>query len=185
MRILGIDPGTRISGWAIVERQGTSDVSIESGIIKLAQYGEVEKLAKLYKHIIELIEIYAPKELALERTFLAKNVNSTIKLAEARASVMVAATIKELQVFEYAPKEVKLLVTGSGSADKNTVKISVKRYFNLSGSLSADASDALAIALAHSVKRRNPLFGLNNKTKSNLTKRSTSWRNFNPGSIKS
>lgn len=185
MRILGIDPGTRIGGWAIIERQNTRDIYIESGVIKLAKYGEVEKLGKLYKSIIELIETYAPKELALERVFLAKNVNSTIKLAEARASVMVAATNKELQVFEYAPKEVKLLVAGSGSADKKAVELCVKRHFDLSGSLSADASDALAIALAHSIKKRNPLFGLNNKTKSNLTKRSSSWRNFNPESIKS
>lgn len=184
MRILGIDPGSRISGWAIIETQNKSEIYIAGGIIKLGDYDEVEKLGKLFNFISELIQTYNPKHLALERTFLAKNVNSTIKLAEARAAVMVAATINEVQVFEYAPKEVKLLVTGFGSASKEAMQTSVKRHFDLSGEISSDAADALGISLAHSVKSRNPLFSLSDKKKSNLTARKTSWRNFNPDSFK-
>lgn len=182
MRILGIDPGTKITGWAVIDAKAKTENYLVGGIIKLANFGEVEKLGELYKNIVELIEEYQIQIVALERVFLAKNVNSTIKLAEARAAVMVAASTNNLSLFEYSPKEVKLLVAGFGSATKEAMQLSVKRHFKLDFDISTDAADALGIALAHSVKSRNPLFAISAKNKSNLTRRKTSWRNFNPES---
>jgi len=152
VKVLGIDPGTRITGYAIVEKIGNEAVCIKSGIIDIKKTVDIsEKLLKLYNETVNLIELFKPESIALEDIFYYKNVKSTIKLAYAKGVIFLAAARNGMEVFEYTPTNVKCAVTGSGRAPKDSViKLLPHLVENLPDNFRfQDESDAIALAYCH------------------------------------
>ena len=159
MRILGVDPGSAVCGYGVVEgRPGTSSF-IAAGTIRSASLEPGPKrLRRIHENILAIIDEHAPDALSLERHFVAINVQSAFRIGEARAMVMLAGAEREIPLFEYPPNEVKLCVAGHGHADKAQVKYMVRKMLRLDASieLADDAADALAIALCHLGRGRLP-----------------------------
>src|SRR5260370_9663965 len=159
MRILGVDPGSAICGYGLVEgRPGVSSF-VAAGTIRAASHEPGQKrLRRIHENLLAIIDEYIPDALSLERHFVATNVQSAFRIGEARAMAMLAAAERELPLFEYPPNEVKLCVAGHGHADKAQVKYMVRKMLRLDSAieLADDASDALAIALCHLGRGRLP-----------------------------
>lgn len=148
--IMGIDPGSRRTGYGIIRVQGNHHSFVASGFLDLTAYPMIERLHKIYQGLQTIIQTYQPLEAAIEQIFMHANPDSALKLGQARGAAMVALTIP---IAEYSAKEVKKSVVGYGGANKDQVQYMVKRLLNLTGNLQADASDALAIALCHAHAR--------------------------------
>lgn len=148
-RILGIDPGSRITGYGVIEVYGSNVNYIGSGCIKAGNDVLYKRLHNIFVAVSTIIEQFKPDVFSIEQTFLSKNVQSTVKLSEARASAMVAATNASLEVFEYTPMQIKQAVVGYGAAQKNQVQFMVQKILHLDGTPQTDAADALACALCH------------------------------------
>jgi crossover junction endodeoxyribonuclease RuvC len=156
MRIIGVDPGNAVTGYGVVERDG-SFCAIAAGTIRPRRMARgPQRLAILYGRLLEVIDAYHAEAMSLERSFVAANVQSAFALGEARAMAMLAAAHRGIALFEYTPTDVKLSVAGYGRADKAQVKTMVRRTLNLDEAqeLADDAADALAIALCHLFRAR-------------------------------
>ncbi|MCR5537571.1 MAG: crossover junction endodeoxyribonuclease RuvC [Succinivibrio sp.] len=149
MIVLGIDPGSRITGYGLVQSQRGSLVYLGSGCIHVGDGALADKLKVIYTAVLSLIEQYHPDVMAIEETFLSKNVQSTVKLSEARASAILAGAMSDLMVYEYTPMQIKQAVVGTGGADKQQVQYMVRMILSLSGLPQTDAADALACAICH------------------------------------
>ncbi len=149
MIILGIDPGSRLTGYGIVRYQFGKFEYLSSGCIKTTGDEIAGRLDIIFKGVSELIAQYQPKEFAIESVFMAKNPDSALKLGQARGAAIVAATQFGLPVAEYAARHIKLSVVGKGNADKTQVQHMVRHILKLPGTPQADAADALAVALCH------------------------------------
>ena len=153
MRILGIDPGSRTTGYGVIDipSQGARDrlSYVTSGCIKSGNGEMPERLGVIYKGVREIVTEYQPDAVAIERVFLAKNPASALKLGQARGVAIAAVVAAELGVSEYAAREVKLAVTGTGGAAKTQVQHMVRVLLQLAGTPAEDAADALAIAICH------------------------------------
>ncbi|MEO0470066.1 MAG: crossover junction endodeoxyribonuclease RuvC [Bacteroidota bacterium] len=150
--IIGIDPGTVLTGYGIIACQGKKMELLACGVIKLGrqQTRHAEKLKKIFKRVESLIKEYRPNEMALEAPFFGKNVQSMLKLGRAQGVAMAAALSQNVEVFEYAPKKVKMSVTGRGSASKEQVAGMLKQMLDFSlHDLPLDATDGLAVAVCH------------------------------------
>lgn len=155
IRILGIDPGSRATGFGLIEDQGSRLVHIESGVIRASGADFTERLRDLHTRAGELFIRTTPDALAIERVFVSKNADSALKLGAARASVLCAGFSSTTEIGEYAPRAVKQALVGNGGADKEQVRHMVRVILGLVGAkLALDASDALAIAVTHSHSRR-------------------------------
>lgn len=156
MRIVGIDPGSRATGFGVVDVDRHTIVYVASGCIRTAEGTHVARLEEIFHSMGEVLNQYQPMEVALEKVFMHRNADSAIKLGQARSAALCAAygVLSSAQVYEYAPRAVKQAVTGYGAAEKNQVQIMVKSLLNLDGALNADAADALAVALCHAHGRR-------------------------------
>lgn len=155
MIILGIDPGSRTAGFAVIEVQGKKISYIASGIMKYDKADEfLDRLGIIYQSCIELTEKFHPDEIAIESLIYVKSVEALSKLAQARGA-MVAAFMKSHQkkVFEYSPNLVKSSVTGHGHATKESVEKFLNLMFGQNTYKTADESDALAIAVCHALNR--------------------------------
>ncbi|WP_428605649.1 crossover junction endodeoxyribonuclease RuvC [Sedimenticola sp.] len=148
-RILGIDPGSRITGYGIIESDGIKSAHVASGCIRVAQEAFPDRLGEIYRQLTELVAHYQPAEMAIEQVFMAKNAASALKLGQARGAAICACVMAGLPVFEYAPRAIKQAVVGSGSADKDQVQHMIKHILQLHETLTADQSDALAVAISH------------------------------------
>jgi crossover junction endodeoxyribonuclease RuvC len=149
-RILGIDPGSRVTGYAVIDSDGNRSIHIESGCIRLSGDAEMSfRLGEIFQSISSIIQRCCPTELAIEDIFMSKNASSALKLGQARGAAICAAVTNGLNVSEYAPRAVKQAVVGTGGADKEQVRHMVKMLLQLDQELAADQSDALAVALAH------------------------------------
>lgn len=153
VRILGIDPGSRITGYGIVESDGRSTRAIDWGGLKTD--GEhSDRLRQIFSGIGTIVEAHRPDEIAIERVFVNKNADSALKLGQARSAALCATFgAASLPIHEYAPREVKKALAGSGSAEKSQVEHMVKMLLGLRDKLQADAADALAIAICHAHAR--------------------------------
>lgn len=176
MRILGIDPGTLITGYGIVDFENNEIKHVASGIIKINAYKEqAKRLQVIYAEINSLIKKFRPDEFALETAFYGKNVQSTLKIGYARAASMLVAIHNDLPIKEYSPREIKKAVVGNGAASKNQVQFMMKKLLCLKNNkIKFDETDALAVAVCHAFKVTSP------------TKRSRSWKEFvedNPSRI--
>lgn len=149
-RALGIDPGSRVTGWGVVERDGTELRVVDAGVVRLAAATPVSaRLGRLLAECGELVRRWRPTVLVLERAFVARNVQSALRLGEVRGVVLAAAATADLPVHEYAPTQVKLAATGDGHAAKDAVGRGVALRLGLRAAPASDAADALALALCH------------------------------------
>ncbi|NLY58644.1 MAG: crossover junction endodeoxyribonuclease RuvC [Gammaproteobacteria bacterium] len=147
--ILGIDPGSRITGFGIVRDGRNGCEYVTSGCIRLGSGPFAERLKQIFDGLSELIGQYQPEVLSIEQVFMARNPDSALKLGQARGAAIVAAVNAGLLVHEYSARQVKQAVVGTGAADKTQVQHMVTQLLGLSGTPQADAADALAIALCH------------------------------------
>lgn len=152
-RILGLDPGSQRTGYGFVACDGPDYVHIIHGHIDVARLDMAARMRRIYEALSELIAIHQPDEVAIERVFLSRNVDSALKLGQARGAAMAAVTLGTA-VYEYAPREIKLAVVGFGGAEKTQVAHMISRLLHLKGDVQADAADALAVALCHAHARR-------------------------------
>ena len=147
--VLGIDPGSRRTGYGLLAVRERSVEYVASGCIK-AEIGDMpQRLGIIYRGVSELIDQFNPTELAIEEVFLAKNASSALKLGQARGVAIAAAVAGELPVHEYAARRVKQSLVGTGRGSKEQVAHMVRILLKLPGAPQADAADALAIALCH------------------------------------
>lgn len=149
MIILGIDPGSRITGFGVVKMTGQKVEYVVSGCIRMGDVSLAERLDKIFCSVTEIIETYKPQQFAIEQVFMGKNVDSALKLGQARGVAIVAAAHLGLPVSEYAARTVKQAVVGKGSATKEQVGHMVQYLLKLPGQPQEDAADALAIAICH------------------------------------
>lgn len=147
--ILGIDPGSRITGYGIIGVKGNVTEYIASGCIRVMDEDLPKRLKNVFDGVSEIISQFKPNTFAIEQVFMAKNADSALKLGQARGAAIVAATCKDLPVFEYSARQVKQSVVGKGSADKVQVQHMVTHILKLHKTPQADAADALAVALCH------------------------------------
>lgn len=160
--ILGIDPGSRMTGYGVIRQQGNQLSYIASGCINAAgtpakPYTLAEKLKVIHDGVQELIAQFQPDEFAIEQVFMARNPDSALKLGQARGAAIVAAACANLPVAEYAARLVKQAVVGTGAADKAQVQHMVVAMLKLSHRPQADAADALAVALCHAHNRNQAI----------------------------
>ncbi|MFC6672376.1 crossover junction endodeoxyribonuclease RuvC [Marinobacterium aestuariivivens] len=153
MLILGIDPGSRVTGYGVIDQVGSRNDYVASGCIRLSGDDLAQRLRQIYAGVSEIIERYVPQEMAIEQVFMARNADSALKLGQARGVAIVAGSNRELPIYEYAARKVKQSVVGNGGADKVQVQHMVSRLLKLPGLPQADAADALAIALCHAHTR--------------------------------
>lgn len=147
--ILGIDPGSRLTGYGLINANGNQMEYVSCGCLRLGNGTHCERLKQIFDGINAIIAEFSPQETAIEEVFLGKSVQSALKLGQARGSAMVACLHNGLPVSEYAPRSVKLALVGNGSADKTQVQHMVKVILGISGKIQEDAGDALAIAICH------------------------------------
>jgi crossover junction endodeoxyribonuclease RuvC len=169
--ILGIDPGTTVLGYAIIRATGTTLSMLLLGVIELQKYRDhYEKLGKIFERLDKLIKEYRPDELAIEAPFFGKNVQSMLKLGRAQGVAIAAAINNGLPVFEYAPRKIKIAVTGNGNASKEQVAGILKAELKI-GDLPEymDATDALGAAVCHFYQTRLGIVG---------SKSGGNWKNF-------
>ena len=186
MKILGIDPGTLVTGYGVIETSG------KGGAMKLVEYGTIEskkiatlavRLRVIFERLLAVIERTAPDAVAIESAFYHKNVQSTLKLGHARGVAMLASMMKDIAPAEYAPREIKRAVVGNGNASKDQVEFMVRSLLGLkpADKKLPDAYDALAVAITHAAR-----FG-NDRSPSAARKSVKNWKQFaeaNPGRIK-
>ena len=149
MRILGIDPGSRLTGVAIVDGGVDASKSIYHGVIRTPEGEHSQRLGVIFQELSQLIQRYQPDQAAIESVFVSRNVMSALKMGQARGAAMCAIVVAGVEVTEYAPKAIKQAVVGRGGADKAQVQHMVRMLLNLSSEPSSDAADALAVALCH------------------------------------
>jgi crossover junction endodeoxyribonuclease RuvC len=159
MIILGIDPGTRITGYGVIKYRNNSFSKIANGSINLPADKTIpERLEIIYKEISKIIKKFKPDEFAIETAFYGKNVQSTMKIGYARGVSILCAMHNKLTAYEYSPREVKKSVVGKGAASKEQVAFMIKTLLNIkTEKIKVDESDALAIALCHAFRMKSPV----------------------------
>jgi crossover junction endodeoxyribonuclease RuvC len=178
MRVLGIDPGSIICGYGVVDFENNKLTLVEYGVIKAAKKEETFplRLKTIFERLTNVLERTLPDESSFESIFFGKNVQSMMKLSHARAAAMLAVTLKEVPIQEYAPREVKKSVTGLGNASKEQVQYMVKKLLNINETHEFyDATDALSVAICHTIRSGR------------ASSKSSSWESFvknNPERIK-
>lgn len=148
-RILGIDPGSRVTGFGVVEIVGGKARYVASGCIRVASKPFPERLREIFDGIVEIIGSYAPEEMVIEQVFVKINVSSALKLGQARGAAICAGATRNLPVHEYSATQIKQAVVGKGHAAKEQVQHMVCALLSLPARPQADAADALAVALCH------------------------------------
>ncbi|MBW1732861.1 MAG: crossover junction endodeoxyribonuclease RuvC [Deltaproteobacteria bacterium] len=150
MLVLGVDPGSRITGYGLVEKKGTDMALIHSGLIKSrGNTPFYNRIHKIFQSVVEIVEKFGPQEMAIEDLFYAKNIQSSLKLGHARGAALIAAVQCHIPIFEYTPLEIKKSVVGYGRAGKEQVRSMVQLILGIREELPLDASDALAAAICH------------------------------------
>jgi len=147
--ILGIDPGSRKTGFGIINYVAGRSEYVTSGVIRLPATELPERLKIIFHNVTELVELHCPQELAIEQVFMAKNAGSALKLGQARGAAIVACVAQDMRVAEYSARQIKQSVVGTGAADKAQVQHMVKVMLKLPAEPAEDAADALAAALCH------------------------------------
>ncbi len=148
-RVLGIDPGSRVTGFGVIESDGVRSRHLGSGCIRTADGDFPRRLGEIFNGIRAVIEEWRPHEVAVEQVFVARNAASALKLGQARGAAISAIVTAELPVYEYTPAAVKQGLVGNGRAEKEQVQHMVRVILGMQGRMGLDESDALAIALCH------------------------------------
>lgn len=153
--ILGIDPGSRVTGYGVIASNGFKHQYIASGCIRTQGDLVGNKLEQIYSGIAEIIQTHQPHEAAIEQIFVSHSANSALKLGQARGAALVALAKGSLSISEYTARQVKQTVVGYGNAEKSQVQHMIRALLNLNGKPAADAADALAVAICHAQSRWN------------------------------
>lgn len=161
--ILGIDPGSRVTGYGVITAGGSRLSYVTSGCIRTGGSDLAGRLEEIYRGVSELVAGQRPEEVAVERVFVHRNADSALKLGHARAAAICGTFGDGVRLFEYAAREVKQAVTGTGGAAKEQVQMMVRHLLALEGAVQADAADALAVAICHAHMRT-----LRNMTRASL-----------------
>lgn len=179
---MGIDPGTNFMGYAILRISGKSKKPelVVSGIVDMNKLTDPYlKLQLIFKRTLQVIDSYQPDELAIEAQFYGKNVQSMLKLGRAQGVAIAAALQRNIPIFEYAPRKIKMSVTGSGTASKEQIALLLSKFMTITTTTEMlDETDAIAIAYCHYLQSNNPLASEGKSCKS--------WSDFikkNPGKI--
>lgn len=148
--ILGIDPGSRKTGFGLINQHGTRMEYVSSGVIRVHKEPTLpDRLDLIYSSVGEIIEQFSPACMAIEQVFMGRGPDSALKLGQARGAAIIAGTQAKIEIYEYAARKVKQSVAGNGNADKDQIGYMVKSILKLPGVPQEDAADALAIALCH------------------------------------
>ena len=160
-RLLGVDPGTNVLGYAIIDVHQNKVKLVAMGVIKMSKLNEHQlKLKKIFERLQEIIREYRPREMAIEAPFFGKNVQSMLKLGRAQGVAIAAAITNEVNVTEYSPKKIKQSVTGNGNASKEQVAAMLATIVGAKlDAQTLDATDALGAAVCHFFKSGSPLAG--------------------------
>lgn len=153
-RILGIDPGSRLTGFGVLDFVDDRAAYVASGTVKSLNGDFPDRLKQIFESIASIVDEYAPDAVAIESVFMHKNASSALKLGQARSAALCATFSCKVEVHEYAPRAIKQAVTGTGSATKEQIQHMVVSLLNLERAPSEDAADALAAALCHGHQRR-------------------------------
>ncbi len=177
--ILGIDPGTNIMGFGVLDASAKNPGYIDMGMLDIRKEGDhYQKLNAIFRTTVKLINNYNPVELAIEAPFYGKNVQSMLKLGRAQGVAIAAALSLDIPVFEYAPRKIKMAITGVGQASKEQVSAMLGKMFHIREMPSNfDASDGLAVAVCHFYENASPIKKASSK----------GWGDFirkNPGRVK-
>lgn len=155
MVVLGIDPGTRQTGYAVVEATGDVAIVVESGTLSASpRYPFHERLRVIFDGLVDIVERCHPDEMAIEDVFVKKNVRVALKIGHMRGVALLVAAMQEIPVGEYSPGAIKQAIVGHGSASKEQVKFMVTALLKLADVPGEDEADALAVALCHIHRRR-------------------------------
>ncbi len=149
-RVLGIDPGSRLTGFGLIDIKNHQPSYVTSGIIKSLEGNFPERLKTIYQSVLNLMKEYNPNIMVIESVFVHKSAGSALKLGHARAAALCASFDSEVEIFEYAPREIKKAVVGNGAASKEQVQHMVVSLLGLDASPAEDAADAIAAALCYS-----------------------------------
>jgi len=153
IRVMGIDPGSVVTGYGIIESDGTRSFHVAHGHIRVKGVSFIDRLGHIHRALSEVIAEWQPVEVAVEQVFLGKNVMSALKLGQARGAAITAVVSRSIPVAEYAPRSIKQVVTGAGGAGKEQVQTMVRALLQIEDALQADAADGLAIAVCHAHSR--------------------------------
>ena len=157
--VLGIDPGSRITGYGLIDVQGSRLSYVDCGCIRTEESALPARLKKIFDGLSQLVETHRPSQAAIEEVFVGRNASSALKLGQARGAAMAACLQSKLEVSEYSARQVKQAVVGTGAAQKGQVQHMVKALLGISDTLAEDAADALAVAICHTNTQRS-LIGL-------------------------
>ena len=154
LRILGLDPGSRLTGFGVLDFEADNASYVASGTVQSTDGDFPHRLKRIFDSVGEIVAEFRPDVVAIESVFVHRSAGSALKLGHARSAAICATFKNGVDVFEYAPREIKLAVVGTGAATKDQVQHMVVAILNLEGEPSSDAADALATALCHGHQRR-------------------------------
>jgi crossover junction endodeoxyribonuclease RuvC len=169
-RVLGIDPGSRTTGYAIIDTDGSRSLRVASGCIRVGEHPWPARLGLIFDRVAELVALHRPHEMAVEQLIFARDPKAALKIGQARGAVLCAGLKGGVTVHEYSPKTVKLAVVGTGAAEKSQVQHMVRVLLALPAEPPEDEADALAIALCHAHSLGIPARG----------RAAASWRDWRP-----
>ena len=160
IRILGIDPGSRFTGFGIIEVESGRLRCLTTGCIRTPDESLATRLKAIFEGVESLVGDFQPAEVAIENIFVYRNADSALKLGQARGAALSAISVQDIPVYEYTPSQIKKAIVGKGNASKQQVQHMVKALLTLSQAPQTDAADALATALCHEHLRRQPLLAV-------------------------
>ena len=164
VRVLGIDPGSVITGWGVVESDGHRQQHVAHGCLKVGRGDMPQRLRAIFEGLGEVVRQWQPTQVAIETVFVRDNIDSALKLGQARGAAICAVTVHDLPVSEYAPTRIKQALVGRGLADKKQVAHMVGILLNLNEVLQPDAADALAVAICHGHSQHSSLYDVRSRS---------------------
>jgi crossover junction endodeoxyribonuclease RuvC len=154
IRVLGIDPGSQRTGFGVLDAVGSRLTYVASGVIRTSQIDFAARLCEIFRCMQTIVAQYQPQEIAIEKVFVNRNPDSALKLGQARGAAICGTADANAEVFEYATRQIKQAVVGTGNAEKAQVQLMMRSLLKLDAPVAADAADALAAAVCHALRAR-------------------------------
>jgi crossover junction endodeoxyribonuclease RuvC len=154
VRVLGIDPGSQRTGFGVLDATGVRLTYVASGVIRTSHADFSARLCEIFRCMQTIVSQYQPQEIAIERVFVNRNPDSALKLGQARGAAICGTAHTNAGIYEYATRQIKQAVVGSGNAEKSQVQMMMRSILKLDGPVSTDAADALAAAVCHALRGR-------------------------------
>jgi crossover junction endodeoxyribonuclease RuvC len=154
IRVLGIDPGSQRTGFGVLDAAGSRLTYVASGVIRTSQADFASRLCEIFRCMQTIVAQYRPQQIAIEKVFVNRNPDSALKLGQARGAAICGTADAKAEVFEYATRQIKLAVVGTGNAEKAQVQLMMRSLLKLDAPVGVDAADALAAAVCHALRGR-------------------------------